>query len=47
MGVNVLTRSPLISKIFIKQKKELNFDSNEEFLLFLLGNSKKLALIGK
>lgn len=45
MGIHVLTRSLYVCKIFIKQKNELNFKSNEEFLLFLLGNTRKLALI--
>ncbi|XP_063690390.1 uncharacterized protein LOC134823012 [Bolinopsis microptera] len=39
----VLTSSPYVSNLFAKQKSELNFDSNEDFILFLLRNTCKLA----
>ena len=43
----VLTSSPYVSNLFAKQKSELNFDSNEDFILFLLRNTCKLASFGK
>ncbi|KAL5248231.1 hypothetical protein ACHWQZ_G017422 [Mnemiopsis leidyi] len=39
----VLTSSPYVCNLFTKQKSELNFDSNEDFILFLLTNTCKLA----
>ena len=43
----VLTSSPYVCNLFTKQKSELNFDSNEDFILFLLTNTCKLASFGK
>ena len=43
----VLTESTYVSNVFEQQKTDLQFDSNEEFLLFLLSNTTKLATIGQ
>ena len=39
----VLTESAAISRLFSKQKLELNFESNDDFLLFLLTNTHTVA----